>query len=439
MKCNEYKAKIGNLIEYQQFEISTEITEHISTCDDCLDYLMNTKKLTSMLKPRIKPGAPKDLKTSIINKLKQERSIMKTVDEFSKSKIQWKKVSGIAAIILAVVIAIPIIYSSNGELKANNLLTSSIQAMKSIKSMVIKMKVRTMPNENFSFIGTEYEQVDHQIYKSQSPNRWRIEKEGRVALFDGKTSFLWVPSAEIAYKSDIKANFMEWFNIFLEPEKILQKEQEASKLKGSKVKLNEKGSEIHFTIESKAEGNFINDYCKNTSIAESDNRREYIFDKETKLLKGLKVFVKSGDDEVLVAEIESIEYDNAISVEKFQISLPDGQSWNNLQIEAKGENFKGISSKQAAELYFGAIAKENWDLAAEAMDILTFKTEQAKQFKEYYSGLQIVKIGESFKSGIYAGEFVPYEIKLKDGKTIKGKLALRNDNKNKVWQVDGGY
>ena len=59
--------------------------------------------------------------------------------------------------------------------------------------------------------------------------------------------------------------------------------------------------------------------------------------------------------------------------------------------------------------------------------------------KSKFGGLTIMQLGEPFKSGQYVGEFVPYEIRLQSGKTIRHNLALRNDNPNKVWMVDGGF
>jgi hypothetical protein len=50
-----------------------------------------------------------------------------------------------------------------------------------------------------------------------------------------------------------------------------------------------------------------------------------------------------------------------------------------------------------------------------------------------------MSIGSSFKSGQYAGVYVPYEVKLKSGEVQKHNLALRNDNPHKAWIVDGGY
>jgi hypothetical protein len=59
--------------------------------------------------------------------------------------------------------------------------------------------------------------------------------------------------------------------------------------------------------------------------------------------------------------------------------------------------------------------------------------------KLVYGRLQIISIGTSFKSGRYAGVYVPYEIKLKSGEVLKYNLALRKDNPQKAWIIDGGY
>jgi hypothetical protein len=59
--------------------------------------------------------------------------------------------------------------------------------------------------------------------------------------------------------------------------------------------------------------------------------------------------------------------------------------------------------------------------------------------KSYLGGLEIISIGEPFKSGLYAGWLVPYEIKFRDGYIKKMNLAVRNDNPAKRYIVDGGF
>jgi len=63
------------------------------------------------------------------------------------------------------------------------------------------------------------------------------------------------------------------------------------------------------------------------------------------------------------------------------------------------------------------------------------------RIKEYLGSLEIISIGEPFQSGGYArgsGWFVPYEIKLRSGHIKKHNLAIRNDNKAKRYEIDGG-
>jgi hypothetical protein len=61
-----------------------------------------------------------------------------------------------------------------------------------------------------------------------------------------------------------------------------------------------------------------------------------------------------------------------------------------------------------------------------------------QQVKDYLGGVEIVRLGESFTSKTYPGQFVPYEIKLSDGSVKKFNLAIRKDNPAGRWQVDGG-
>ena len=85
--------------------------------------------------------------------------------------------------------------------------------------------------------------------------------------------------------------------------------------------------------------------------------------------------------------------------------------------------------------FFQACSDENWEEYLEFND----QTTVDQLTKDYLGGLQIIFIGEPFKSGLYPGWFVPYEIQLKDGTIKKHNLAVRNDgNPVKRYIVDGG-
>ena len=94
--------------------------------------------------------------------------------------------------------------------------------------------------------------------------------------------------------------------------------------------------------------------------------------------------------------------------------------------------------EEAAKLFFESLAKKDWETVYKLCTVLE-KSSNMENIKQEYEGLQVLRIGKPFKSGMYAGEFVPYEIKLKSGDTRSQNLAVRNDNQDKIWQIDGGF
>jgi len=358
---------------------------------------------------------------------------------------QLTKSLGIAILMVIIIILIPVVdknnfFKGNTAKAAEVFIENSIKATQRIKSMVIKLKIRTIPNDNFCLTGTEYNMVEHTIWKSfVEPVKWRIDKGERVVVYDGKSQYLWLPNIKMGIKSSKNSNFTEWLNIFLDPEKILFKEQKATKDNNSKFVMNETNSELFITVTSKAQGNFINDYCKNKSIEESDNRRDYTFDSKTKLLKRLRLFILDSKKETLILEIEKIEYNVKIDSSLFSITLPKGTEWNESVQSFNSETYKNISSKKVTELFFDGMANNNWKQVEDVCDFFKSNTIKIKKIKEYFGGLKVITIGEPFKSGLYPGEFVPYEIKLKSGEIKKFNLVVRNDNRNKIWVVDGGF
>ena len=351
-----------------------------------------------------------------------------------------KRVLSVAAIVAIVLLVIPFVNknnSSNATNAASTVFESAINASDIIKNMVIKFSIRTDPSDNFALVGKEYNMVEHTLIKSfDKPAKWIIQKPGRTVFFDGNYQYLWMPVNKEALKGPKNAGFAEWLKIILEPTGILWKEKEAAMTKDATIKMQQVDGNLLVTVTSKAEGNFMNDYLKNKSIKESDNRREYVFDSKTKLLKGLKIYLLENNQETLIFNIENIQYDGAIKEEELTVKLPENVAWKTLDITVQNETFSNIDSKEAAEKVFDAMARNDFESNKEVWTLFNAVTK--KMLAMQYGGLTVIKIGESFKSGLYPGEFVPYEVRLKDGTVKKYKLALRRDNPNKVWMVDGG-
>jgi outer membrane lipoprotein-sorting protein len=443
MDCTTCKSEMANLFEHGLDKAATaQVMKHIQQCNDCYIEYRKTEKVFSMLKPRFRPNAPSALKQNILQQLKKEKTKMKAENKKpAKSRSLYTKIISAAAILALVLLVIPMVDKNQNTAKAASIVfENSIQATKFIKSMIMKLKVRTAAHDNFSLVGTEYQMIDHTIWKSfEVPMKWKLDKGERVVMFDGKNQYLWLPQFEEALIADRDANITEWLSILLEPDKLLLKEQESSLAKGSKITLAEKNDELLMTITSSAQGNFINDYCKNKSIEESDNRREYVFDVKSKLLKGLRIYIIEQNKETLIMETSSIDYNVDIAASTYTINLPSGVEWQNINNNLQSKTFQNITSKRAVELFLAGMANNDWKLVEETCDFFTNKSKATNEIKEQFSGLSIIKIGEPFKSGLYPGEFVPCEIRLKSGEIEHLKLALRNDNPNKVWVVDGGF
>ena len=446
MDCKECKLEMVNLFDTDTDRKSlTGLLEHIEKCPDCANEYREIEEILSGLKPKIQLNAPFLLKQNIINQLSKNETMKNTTLGTIGISSKVRKILGIAAVLAVVLIVTPFVVKNdafmNSTVKAADIfITSSIEATHLIKTMIIKLKVRTIADDSFALVGTGNEMVDHTIWKSfENPVKWRVDKGERVAVFDGRYQYLWLPKTDEGIKAGPDINFTEWLQILLDPATILSREQKSTKERGAKLTMNENNGLLHLTITSKARGNFINDYCKNRSIGESDNRREYTFDNATKLLKGLKIYILDGKKETLIVEITSIDYDLKLDPSLFVINLPAGVEWKEFTQNYTSETFKNITSRQVAELFFGGMARNDWKLVGEACDFFRSSSEKAKSIKDYYSGLKVIKIGESFKSGLYPGEFVPYEIRLKSGEIVKHNLAVRNNNPNKTWIVDGGY
>jgi hypothetical protein len=91
--------------------------------------------------------------------------------------------------------------------------------------------------------------------------------------------------------------------------------------------------------------------------------------------------------------------------------------------------------KEVAAYFFDAFGREDWD----AVLNVSQHTRVNNDVKRSYGRLQVISLGEPFQSGIYPGYFVPYEIRLRNGATKSFKLAVRNDNPDRRWLVDGGF
>jgi len=352
------------------------------------------------------------------------------------------KLAAAAVIIVAVVLSINIFDKSIPIVSAAEVLEQAAKAVANLRSVYIKAQIRTIAHDNFDLIGLDYDFVPNEMWKEfddTSQGKWRIEKPGRVVVMDGQSSLLLI-KPNYAAKGGVDTGFVGWLKPLLDVDKVLDGEIRLAQKQGSELLLtHEKGfdgkGKLIVTIEALAQGDFTNDWLKNKSISSSDNLRIYTFDAETKLLKSLEVYVHTEKEDVLVLQITDIEYNLDLAPELFILELPEDVIWHEQpKVLEDNEKYIQMTPKEVATAFFQACADEDWH------EFQKFWPASAvnQMIKDYLGGLEIISIGEPFKSGRYPGWFVPYEIKFKNGYIKKMNLVVRNDNPAKRYIVDGG-
>ncbi len=449
MNCIEIKEKMADLFDDSvSQEIKDEFFAHFRECPDCKKLYEEMTATFTELQPRVTISAGRNLQNRILNQSIQTGKTYQSRRGIIMPMLtpSWKKVTAIAALLVLGLLLFPILnrpgWIQNNANAANMLLGNSIRALADIKSVYMEFNVRTLKNENFEYIDMNAGFLEHKLWKIfGNPSKWRIEKPGRTIVMDGKNQYIYISGPMgLAIVGDPDGGMVDWMKILLDPGKILQIEKDFTTRNEAKYQVVEKGNDIVLTINAKAMGDFRNTYALNKSIPESNNRRVYVFDKATNLLKSLDIYIEAVKKEVEILKLTTIKYDEPVADSKFLIVLPADIKWVSFDkiLNDKHTGISGITSEETAKRFFEAWNSEDWKTVDQLMPGFMI-SPGVEEVKNEFGGLTIVSIGKSFKSGQYPGEFVPYEVRLKSGTVKKMNLALRCDNKEKRWWVDGGF
>ncbi|MCC7146319.1 MAG: hypothetical protein IT443_07725 [Phycisphaeraceae bacterium] len=311
-------------------------------------------------------------------------------------------------------------------------------AMSDIRSLYIQARVRTRDTENFEHVTSVHDFQHLQIIKDFSdPPRWRMEKPGRVVVMDGQHAILWIPSEKIASRHGPNSGVVEWYRSLLDPKQLLEYEWKEATRQGSAVTMTRgrdaQGQEqIILTVEATAQGDYSqSDYGRNGSIQSSDNRRVYRFDAHDLRLEGLEIYMHTPDGDVLVFQTQQIQYDKEVDPDLFTLKLPEDAIWFEDPTQKLADQPQ--TPEEMAKLFFDALSREDWPAVQKFIPMT-----QVPAFIRDFGGLKLISVGEAFKSGLYAGYFVPCEFELRNGERRKCNLAVRNDNPAQRWVWDGG-
>lgn len=373
------------------------------------------------------------LKDKIMKEAQKENPIF-TRNSSKIKKIVWTAVSAVAALAV-IVVARPFVkqaYSMETNfIKASACFTEA-------STYVAEIDARTTPKENFAYVDATENFVRHKITVQPTTGRWRLEKPGRVAMYDGKCTWLWHPQENYGYQWNTNAQgVIEDFAILADPFMMMELEKLYVRNNPKAVckKTIENGL-VTLVIEAPANGDYENDYCRNTSLEDMDTYREYVFEKKTGRLLRLKIDAEIKGKTITVFEMKNIQYN--VELDESIFKTPTDINWKMLEEDfdvkdAVVKSFVGISPERAVEMAFAAM--KDWDTTV--LNVVMFQYS-VNELKETYEGCQLIGHKKAFHSGRYAGVFVPCKIRYRDNTVVKKNIAIRNDNKQSVWLVDGG-
>jgi len=442
MNCDTFNKKMYCLFDEQiSLTEKEELMSHIESCSKCKQEYDEINTMLRKIKPTMQIQASINLKSSIMNEIKNSEN----KSRFTLLKSKWSKVAAVASVILFALFFVPLLNSKKADFStdasaAEALLSKSITSLQQLKSLYAEFKIRTLDGDNFELIDVNSDFVKHYLWKKSNPEKWKIQKPGRTVLNDGVNQYLYVNN-KLSLKLPLTTNLIDWLKILLNPNQIMEAEKKMAQTQKADYKIEKKDNTTVLTIKAKALGNYQNsDYMLNSSVIESNNTRVYSFDDVTNRLISMQVFIEKDNKSYLIFDLTDIKYDEDISENVFTINLPSGMVWKDKTEPEpiQSEEFKNMNSEGIAKMFFESLSNLDFKtmsmVAPEISDIISKNEDSKNEFKN----LKIISIGKSFKSGLYPGEFVPYEIKFKNGETKKMNLAVRNDNKNKAWKVDGG-
>lgn len=442
-RCQELlTAYVEGLLDPQQ---EHDVGKHLEVCAPCRTDVTEQTEIRQRLISDAQALTGRSLELPVMTRIAAEEGIIQR--RIAVRKQYGKLGLGLAAAAaIAAALIVPVGSMRGGRATAAEVLAQSVEALSGLDSVYIRLAARTHPRDNFASIALDYDFVSQEMWKQfGDPPKWRVEKPGRVAVMDGESSLLLIRSSgpgaggSTAVKGGADRQFDIWQEM-LDVDRILDSELRLAAKNGWDLQLtHEEGSdgapELVVTIEADAQGDFTNDWLKNKSISNSDHRRVFRFDAESKRLEDLEIWAHGEDQDVLVLDIEEIICNPDIDPGLFALALPDDVIWyKRPEVLPDNEKYARMSPDEAAHAFFQACASKNWE------EVLNFwaRAEVHQGMKLYFGGLEIISIGEPFQSGQYPGWFVPYEIKLWWGGTRKHNLALRNDNPAGRYIVDGG-
>lgn len=414
-------------------------------------YSSPDEQIISMLTPKVELKPSADMRSRILAAATQQQA-QQASQQAAQPKARPRRLSywlGAAASVAAVVaIAITLTLNSPAY-AARRYFSQALIVMQDAKTMILKGSLRTDANESIDYINPQADFVPATVKVIyDDPMLFSIEKKGgRTVLYKGADEtgdyvYQWANfnNSLTGWKSQHAGFVNDELEAILNPRLLLEAEyRTAERNKGSNYVITEVGEMVVVRVSTTAQGDYSeSDYMLNTSLAEANTQREYTFDKGTGLLQKLRIVIMIDGKPVTILESESIDYNVPLTAaDLYDKALFDSITFNDMAVKVEASSpLIGIEADEAAEIILKAM--QTWDSEILNTAMFYFKGDLMKVVEERYKGVEVRSIGKAQSSGLYPGKFVKCKVIMPDGSKETLRLALRNDNRQGVWLVDGG-
>lgn len=421
MNCNDFKEKVVDLFDKDiDMQAQVQLREHMANCHDCKVYYDDLRKTFNILQP---------LDTANIRKTKITHRL-------------WRYAAAVAIFLFGFVIGWNHLFSTPAVADDAKLtfLQQSIQSVQNVGSFQMEVYARTTQQENFATFdpAMPFVKIDIKLLRQNDFLFYRVEKaNGRTVVSDGRNQYMWIPNV-LYLKGSQESDFLEHFANLIFPERLLTIQKSAIKLSNeNKMTQVESDSTIVLTVDGVEKNSDLRQLFETGKMDDCRLIVENTFTKTDGLLRFVKLWVIKDGKKNLLLHIDNIRYN--VMLNKGEITRLPTAEWTDIteQRATSSNRLKQLQNEtpqQAAKRILNAIIADKDSQAAEA---LIYYKSILPQLIHKLKGCKVSAF-ETRKDSSYVGVYVFYTLTTPEGNREKRHIAIRNDNEQHIWIVDGG-
>lgn len=421
MNCNDFKEKVVDLFDKDiDMQAQAQLREHMANCHDCKVYYDDLRKTFNILQP---------LDTANIRKTKITHRL-------------WRYAAAVAIFLFGFVIGWNHLFSTPAVADDAKLtfLQQSIQSVQNVGSFQMEVYARTTQQENFATFdpAMPFVKIDIKLLRQNDFLFYRVEKaNGRTVVSDGRNQYMWIPNV-LYLKGSQESDFLEHFANLIFPERLLTIQKSAIKLSNeNKMTQVESDSTIVLTVDGVEKNSDLRQLFETGKMDDCRLIVENTFTKNDGLLRFVKLWVIKDGKKILLLHIDNIRYN--VMLNRGEITRLPTAEWTDIteQRATSSNRLKQLQNEtpqQAAKRILNAIIADKDSQAAEA---LIYYKSILPQLIHKLKGCKVSAF-ETRKDSSYVGVYVFYTLTTPEGNREKRHIAIRNDNEQHIWIVDGG-